>query len=140
VSIDLHDTTKAYLEAWSSGDADAVAAFFTEDCEFVDHAFQETFSGRAAVRAFAAAAFAAIPDFFARPGTIVSEGDRVCYQQVFGGTQTGDFPGLPATGKPSEIPCMSIDEYRDGLISRHADYWSLATYLQQVGLMPAPQA
>ena len=95
MSIDLHDSTKRYLEAWSSGDADAVAAFFTEDCEYVDHAFQETLSGRAAVRAFAATAFAAIPDFFARPGTIVAEGNRVCYQQVFGGTQTGDSPGLP---------------------------------------------
>ena len=35
---------------------------------------------------------------------------------------------------------MSMDEYRDGLIHRKADYWSLATYLQQVGLMPAPEA
>jgi len=117
VSIDLRENTLAYCKAWSSGDADAVAAFFTEDCEFVDHAFQKTLSGREAVRAFAAAAFAAIPDFFATPGAIVVEGNRVCYQQDFGGTQTADFPGLPATGKPSKIPAMSIDEYRDHLVA-----------------------
>ena len=54
-------------------------------------------------------------------------------------TQTGDFPGIPATGKAADIPCLSVDEIRDGRIQRHADYWSLATYLQQVGLMPTPE-
>lgn len=140
MSIDLHQNTTAYLKAWSSGGQGAVAAFFTGGCQYVDHAFQETLRGREAVLAFAAAAFAAIPDFCAKPGTIVVEGNRVCYEQEFGGTQTADLPGLPATGKPSKIPCMSIDEYRDGLIHCKADYWSLATYLQQVGLMPSPEA
>lgn len=139
MSQDLRENALAYMKAWSSGDADALAAFFAEDCVFVDHAFQQTLSGREAVREFVAAAFAAIPDFWVTPGTIVVEGNRVCFTQEFGGTQTADFPGLPATGKPTKVPGMSISEYRDGLVHRHEDFWSLSTYLQQAGLVPAPE-
>lgn len=31
---------------------------------------------------------------------------------------------------------VTVDEIRDGPVHRHRDYWNLAAYLQQVGLLP----
>jgi len=52
------------------------------------------------------------------------------------GTQTGDFPGIPGTGKSFSVPGSSVVEIRAGQIRRNRDYWSLATYPGQMGLMP----
>jgi len=35
---------------------------------------------------------------------------------------------------------VTVDDIRDGRIHHHRDYWNLAAYLQQVGLMPIPEA
>ena len=136
---DHRPLVEQHLKAWSSGDIEGIVGCFTEDCVFEDLALQATFEGHDALREFAAAAFAAIPDFQWTATTVFSEADTVCIESHFGGSQTGDFPGIPATGKPVDIPCLTVDEIRHGKIHRHRDYWSLATYLQQVGLMAAPE-
>jgi steroid delta-isomerase-like uncharacterized protein len=51
------------------------------------------------------------------------------------GTQTGDFPDLPATGKRFSVPVASMMEFEAGLIRRNTDYWNVASFLQQVGAM-----
>jgi len=105
-----------HLKAWSSGDIDGILACFTEDCVFEDLALQSAFEGHDALREFAVAVFAACP---------TSSGTRRRYSAMAGVlhgvalhcTQTGDFPGIPATGKAVDIPCLSVDEIRDGRIA-----------------------
>ena len=46
--------------------------------------------------------------------------------------------GLPATGRSYRVPGVSVGRVRDGRIVENRDYWNLADYLQQVGLMPSP--
>ncbi len=46
--------------------------------------------------------------------------------------------GIPSTGKRFEVPGVSIGRLREGKIAENHDYWSLATYLGQIGLMPEP--
>jgi len=129
-----------HMKAWSTGDVEGIVACFTEDCVFEDLALQARFEGHEQLREFAVAVFAALPDFVWTPTTTMfSDGGRVCTEWRFTGTQTDDFPGIPATGKASDIPGVTVDEIRDGRIHQHRDYWSLATYLQQVGLMPTPE-
>jgi steroid delta-isomerase-like uncharacterized protein len=135
---DIQHLVEQHFKAWSSGDVEGIVACFTEDCVFEDMALQAKFEGHAALREFAVAVFAALPDFNWVPAKVFNDGDMVCIESRFTGTQTGDFPGIPATGKPSDVPLLTIEEIRDGRIHRHRDYWSLATYLQQVGLMPTP--
>jgi len=109
-----------HLKAWSSGDIDGILACFTEDCVFEDLALQSAFEGHDALREFAVAVFAAVPDFQWNATTVFGDGGRFCTESHFTGTQTGDFPGIPATGKAVDIPCLSVDEIRDGRIRRHA--------------------
>jgi len=127
-----------YIKACSTADAEAAAACFTDDCVFEDLALQETLTGPEAVRALFASVFAAVTDFTITPvGTLVVDGDRVCTEWRMTGVHTGDFPGMPATGKSFDVPGLTIDEFRGDLIHRHRDYWNLAALLQQIGLMPA---
>jgi ketosteroid isomerase-like protein len=42
---------------------------------------------------------------------------------------------MPATNKPFRVRGASVVEFRDGKINRESDYWDLATYLKQVGLI-----
>jgi steroid delta-isomerase-like uncharacterized protein len=47
----------------------------------------------------------------------------------------GDLPGMPATNKSFSIRGATIIELQTGKIKRNSDYWDLATFLKQVGLM-----
>jgi ketosteroid isomerase-like protein len=44
---------------------------------------------------------------------------------------------MPATGKHVEVRGASIVGFADGRISRCSDYWDMAAFLKQLGLMPA---
>jgi steroid delta-isomerase-like uncharacterized protein len=51
------------------------------------------------------------------------------------GTLSGNSPELPATGKSFSVRGATIAQLKNGKIQRNADYWDLATFLRQVGLM-----
>ena len=140
MGADNRQLVEQHMKAWSSNDVEGIVACFTEDCIFDDLALQATFEGHAGLREFAAAVYAAMSDFQWTPIRMVTDRDEVCTEWRFTMTQTGDFPGIPATGKSADIPGVTIDEIRDGRIHRHRDYWNLAAYLQQVGLMPTTEA
>ena len=55
------------------------------------------------------------------------------------GTQRGDMPGIPATGKQFSVRGVSILELEDGKIRRCSDYWDMAEFLKQLGVMSQPQ-
>jgi len=137
---DHRQLVEQYMKAWSSHDMDGIVAGFTEDCVFEDMALQDRFEGHEGLRQFAAAVFAAAPDFEWIPTRTFADGASVCTEWRMSGTHRGDFPGMPATGKRFDVLGVAVDEVSAGRIRLHRDYWSLATMLQQVGLMPAPEA
>ena len=52
------------------------------------------------------------------------------------GTQKGDLPGIPATGKRfSSVRGSIILELEAGKIRRESDYWDAATFMKQVGVL-----
>jgi predicted ester cyclase len=65
----------------------------------------------------------------------IGEGDLVSTHKVFRGTHTGDWFGVPPSGKPLEFAVMDLVRYRDGLMIEH---WAIAdalTLLQQTGAL-----
>jgi steroid delta-isomerase-like uncharacterized protein len=136
MSSDIKGVVERHFKTWSTGDIDGALACFSEDGVFEDLAVQESYTGKAEMRAFGDAVLNAFPDFVWTPKTMVAEGSIVTTEWHMTGTHKGDFPGMPASGKTFSIPGMTIDEIKDGLIHRHRDYWSLATMLQQLGFMP----
>jgi steroid delta-isomerase-like uncharacterized protein len=131
-----------YISAWNAHDGEAVGEMIAEDIRFVDYALGEVFEGREAVRTFVSEMTETFStDHRFTLESVVESGDSYSFEWILSGTN--DRPdaarGLPATGAHFEIPGVSIGRREGGLISENHDYWNLAGYLMQVGLMPQPE-
>src|SRR5690348_9657827 len=88
--------------------------------EFADHTGPRGLPGGPdGVRAVLGAIRQAFPDHDAEVVQLISEGDLVATYKTFTGTHTGDFFGLPPTGKRRTIRVMDFVRYRDGLVAEH---------------------
>ena len=135
METDVEKLYRKYIAAWLARDIEAVVSFFAEDCIYEDVALGALNRGKGEVRTFVQTTLTAIPDFKIEPKSVFATVDRLASEWIMTGTQTGDFPGLPATGKSFSVPVASIMEFQNGKIRRNTDYWNLASFLQQVGAM-----
>lgn len=129
-----------HYTAWSRGDVEGVVACYAEGCVFEDLALEARFDGLPGVRGFAQLVSAAIPDFNWKPLHIVVDDERVACEWVMHGHQRGDLPGIPGTGKRFDVRGHTAMVVRGGRIHENRDYWSLATYLRQLGHRTIPEA
>lgn len=135
---EIHQLLKRHYKAWSSNDVEGVVACYAEGCVFQDIALEATFEGTAGVRQFVQLTFASIPDFKWNPKHFIVDGERVCCEWQMDGTLSGDLPGIPATGKRFDVKGLSALVIRGGKIHENRDYWSLATFLRQLGHKTIP--
>lgn len=135
----IHD----YLDAWDRHDAAGVVSFMTEGTVYSDLALGESHKGLADIQKFVEDLESSFcTDYRFRLGQVVESEGGYAMEWVMTGTndQADPVRGLPATGKPFEIPGISIGTLEGGKIKENRDYWSLASYLMQVGLMSPPGA
>ena len=137
-TADLERLLDEWPMAWSSNDPERVLALFTDDCVFEDVTFGVVARGKAELRSFANGAFTAVPDFQYGLISRFAGSQWAAIEWVMSGTHTGDFPGMPATGKRfSSVRGSTILELEAGKIRRESDYWDAATFMKQVGLLPS---
>ena len=92
--------------------------------------------GREAPRMMFGMLFAAFPDFRATIEQLIAEGDKVVVHMTWTGTQTGEFMGIPPTGKRISIQVIDIMRFADG---QNVEHWGLmdsAKMMQQLGATP----
>jgi steroid delta-isomerase-like uncharacterized protein len=131
----------AYLDAWNTHDGSKVAAFMAEDATYEDLALGVLHEGRDAIRAFVDEADEFSNDYAFTAVSEQQSGDRYAVEWEMTGTNTGEAGGFPATNKAYRIRGVSIgllDE--DSKIKQNRDYWNMADYLMQVGILPAPDS
>ena len=136
------DWAQTYLDAWNAHDSAAVTAFMADDVVYQDNALGERLEGVAAVCAFVEAMQTEFSsDYRFEPGDVVGDDEGYALEWTMIGTNDRADPdrGLPATGRSYRVPGVSVGRVRDGRIVENRDYWNLADYLQQVGLMPSPE-
>jgi ketosteroid isomerase-like protein len=103
-----------YEEAWRSGDAEAAAALFTEDCVFRSHPFRESEDARAyTLRVFADEE--GVEPHFGEP---VVEGDRAAVE--YWAAMKEDALDLTLAG------CLMMRFAPDGRCSEMRDVWTTA--------------
>ncbi len=128
-----------YLTAWNSHDGAKVTAFMADDASYEDVALGVVHEGHDAIAAFVDQAHHASKDY---SFTSVSEqqvGDRYAMEWEMAGTNTGEGGGVPATNKPYRIRGVSIGQLDTaGKIKVNRDYWNMADYLRQVGILSPP--
>ncbi len=82
--------------------------------------------------------FAAIPDLHATIDDLVAEGDKVVVRYTVEGTQQGELPGVPPTGKRFRISGISIYRLAEGKIAEQWEQMDMLGLMQQLGVIPAP--
>jgi predicted ester cyclase len=78
------------------------------------------------------------PDAHCEVGDLIAEGDRVAWSVRATGTHTGEFMGIPPTGRSIDFESLNIGEFRNGLAYRHKVVQDTVTMLAQLGVMPPP--
>ena len=128
-----HQLADLYVEMINTHDPDLVDRFVAED--YVNHnAFVA--DGREANRQFWAVFFTGLPDVSVTMEDLVISGDRVVGRFSYRGTHTGDFLGIPASGKPVEMRSIDIWRVRNGMFVEHWDELNLLQVFQQIGALP----
>jgi predicted ester cyclase len=96
--------------------------------------------GPQGLKALAGAIQAAFSDGRSAIDDIVAEGDRVAWRWTYRARHTGDFQGIPASGKEVALTGITIDRIVDG---KFVERWSVTDnlgFLQQLGAIPAATA
>ena len=117
-----------YAAAWSSQNADRLAAFYSEDGSLkVNDAAPA--AGRSAIRAMAQEYMTAFPDMVVRMDSMVRVGPRIQFHWTWTGTNNG--PG--GTGKAVNL--RGYEEWTfgpDGLIDECFGHFDEAEYQRQL--------
>lgn len=129
---------RRFVEGYQSGHDVAVAEDLLAD-DFVD---RSPFAGlppdRNGVLMLFATLFDAFPDLRAEIHDQVEEGDKVVTRKTFLGTHTGDFMGIPATGRDVAWDVIDIVRVRDDKMVEHWNVVDALTLMQQLGAAPGP--
>jgi steroid delta-isomerase-like uncharacterized protein len=81
--------------------------------------------------------FAAFPDLHFEPEEFLPSGDKVVSRVRCTGTHTGDFMGMPATGKRVTVEAIDITLFGDdGLAHEHWGLFDALSMMQQLGVVP----
>jgi len=89
--------------------------------------------GRKGFQDFFEAWFKASPDFKFELKQIVSEGDKVWVYGTYSGTHTGNWLGIPATGKAYKFDGVDIFRVQDGKLAEHWDVLDVYSLFKQLG-------
>ena len=79
--------------------------------------------GPAGFKEFVKTYRAAFPDLHLTAEDMVAEGEKVAHRITFRGTNTGEFMGMPPTGKQITVGVATISHFAGG---REAETWQFA--------------
>jgi steroid delta-isomerase-like uncharacterized protein len=129
-----------YLEAWNSHDPARVGDFMADDVDFEDVTLGEVLRGRKEVMDFVdrfSETFST--DYRFDLQTELATDATLALEWVVEGTHDRTSPALPATNRAFGIRGATIARIADGRITYNRDYWDMAGFLQQVGVLPSAE-
>jgi len=114
-------------------DIDGLGATLADD--FVEHEeLPGEAPGRAGVMDFFRMQIAAFPDFAMTVEDLVDGGDKLVARVRLTGTNTGEFMGMPATGRAVDIELIDIMRFADdGLVHEHWGVADQMAMMEQLG-------
>ena len=69
--------------------------------------------------------------------SVLIDGDAAAQVVTLEGTDSGQFLGLPPTGKSFRVPAVLLYEFKDGQIARERRIYDFTGLLVQIGLLKA---
>jgi ketosteroid isomerase-like protein len=116
-------------------------AAFAADCEAVNAASGTTFHGPEGYKRFMRFFAENFPDLRKELTNVFATEDQVVLEGIFRGTTTGSrtLPtgALKASGRPGEVRCCDVLQFKHGkIVSLHC-YYDMTRLLEYFGLVPA---
>jgi steroid delta-isomerase-like uncharacterized protein len=139
MAIDAIKMANDCSKAWNSHDVNKIFDFYTEDCVYEDLGLGVVKHGKKEFTDYINTMFADFPDIKWEVKSAFGTNDWQGNEWIMSGTHahsTMTKNAIPATGKTFSIRVAGIYQLRNGKYSRESVYYNMATFLQQVGLMP----
>jgi steroid delta-isomerase-like uncharacterized protein len=128
------------LEAFNQGKLEVIDELIADDA--IDHLPlpQGMPAGKEGLKLFVTALRSAFPDLKITIDFEVTEGDLVVAYGTTTGTMKGEFAGMPPSGKTATWDAIHITRVKDGKIVEHWAVQDNLGMLQQLGVIPMPEA
>jgi steroid delta-isomerase-like uncharacterized protein len=126
-----------YEEVLTGGNVGALDRLAAED--YIEHdPFPGQGNGRADLKARVGYLLSAFSPLRFTIEDVIAEGDKVVVRWMNAGTHSGNFMGIPATGKKFAVAGIDIHVVRDGRLAEHWHVVDQFAQMQQLGLLPQP--
>ncbi|NDJ53664.1 MAG: ester cyclase [Chloroflexi bacterium] len=138
MSEENKDLLMRYHTAWGQGDIPTLLHTLHADYVSIDPVSGEG-SGRIREGENCRLWHESFEDTELRVEQIIAEGDRVSVYWTLMGTHTGEYAGVPATGRSVVIPGLEMHRIEDGQIRetwRLTDVWSMMLQLDALNFHP----
>ena len=126
-------------EYWNNHDAEALARTHADDGTVVSPIFR-TVTGRDDIRASYRTLFTTFPDWRYIGPQLLVDGDRVAQQFLVHATHSGEFMGIPGSGRRFDIQGVRLFEMKDGLIGYERRFYDFTGLLVQLGILRSKPA
>jgi steroid delta-isomerase-like uncharacterized protein len=126
-------------EGWNKGKLSVIDQLYAPN--FIQHEPPpEMVSSSEALKKYVNTYLTAFPDLHFTVDDLVAEGDKVVWRFTSKGTHQGTFMGLPPTGKTSIVTGMVLFRLENSRIVEAYVNIDALGLLQQIGIIPMPQA
>lgn len=126
--------TRYFEQAWNEGRLEVLDDIISSD--YINHSpgFENPKPGPEGLKPIVSAIRQGFPDLKYIIKKLVVAEDHVAAHVVMTGTHTGEFFGIPATGKQIEVPQMQIERIVNGKIREHWRVTDDFSMIKQLGL------
>jgi predicted ester cyclase len=126
--MDAKAIIRKEIELWNAHDRDAFLALYDDSVVLLDQPTGQQLTGREEFgKSFYDPWTDAYPDSELKDPVVFGEGELVCLQRRFAGTNTGILHSpameIAPTGRPVDGPFVFIAEARDGRVARAWNYY-----------------
>ena len=125
---------RRYQEIYNSNDLEALGEVVSEDL-LTPKIMPGIPSGMEGAKAAHRLMLVGFPDYQTVIDDLVAEGDKVAARITMSGTNTGNFMGIPPTGKHVSFTGIYIARIADGKIVEHWGEEDSISLLQQLGAL-----
>ncbi len=122
-------------EVWNKGDISLAENLISST--YIDHSAPGLPPGVESFKQVATMFRTAFPDLNITLEDQIAEGDKVVSRVALHATHTGDFMGIPPTGKAFNMTGIRIDRLADGKIVEHWANFDQFGMMQQLGVIPS---
>ena len=137
--MDAKTNIRKGIELWNEHNRDGYLALFDDSVVFKPPTGEQLTGREELGKGFYDLHTDACPDNELKDAVVFGEGELVCFQGRFTGTNTGTFRApemeMPPTGKPIDVPFVFVAEVRDGRVTRAWHYYDRLLGLEQTGVV-----